>query len=225
MGGALLRIGLRVEADQFGFKIPKPNFHSIAIEVRRLENTYEHRRQQVATINRPRILCGSTNQYAKPALGFQLDVAVLKATFPRLVTVESNLTQMRLIELMTTQHFDIVHLVLAVDPETGDLIFSPIDPRTHKPSTPKPDRMSPTSFSNLLTESQTRLVVLATCKALLLAVEVAHVANMAASDAIISGKESAEMGQMACCRFQRHRVRCMKEPGGGHGATHVYARV
>ncbi len=73
-----MRIGLRVEADQFGFKIPKPNFHSIAIEVRRLENTYEHIRQQVATINRPRILCGSTNQYAKPALGFQLDVAVLR---------------------------------------------------------------------------------------------------------------------------------------------------
>ena len=31
--------------------------------------------------------------------------------------------------------------------------------------------------------------------------------------------------ELACCRFQRHRVRCMKEPGGGHGATHVYARV
>ncbi len=34
-----------------------------------------------------------------------------------------------------------------------------------------------------------------------------------------------QSSSVACCRFQRHRVRCMKEPGGGHGATHVYARV
>ena len=38
---------------------------------------------------------------------------------------------------------------------------------------------------------QTRLVVLATCKALLLAVEVASVANMAASDQDIYGKDAA----------------------------------
>ncbi len=37
--------------------------------------------------------------------------------------------------------------------------------------------------------------------------------------------QEARYRAMACCRFQRHRVRCMKEPGGGHGATHVYARV
>ena len=56
--------------------------------------------------------------------------------------------------------------------------------------------MSPGSFADLLIESQTTLVVLATCKALLLAVEVAHVANMAASDADITGKEAAEWEEL-----------------------------
>ena len=89
-------------------------------------------------------------------------------------------------------NFDIVHLVLAVDPDNGDLIFSQIDFTTYKTATSSPDRMSAEGFAALLVESNTRLVVLATCKALLLAVEVAHVANMAASDAIISGVQAAE---------------------------------
>ena len=51
--------------------------------------------------------------------------------------------------------------------------------------------MLPHSLAALLEESKTRLVVLATCKALLLAVEVATVANVAASDQDISGEEAA----------------------------------
>ena len=53
------------------------------------------------------------------------------------------------------------------------------------------DVMAPDAFAALLGESKTHLVVLATCKALLLAVEVATVANMAASDQDISGQEAA----------------------------------
>src|SRR4051794_28048945 len=52
-------------------------------------------------------------------------------------------------------------------------------------------RMSPESFAALLLESRTSLVVLATYKALLLAVKVAHGANMAASDADITGEAAA----------------------------------
>jgi hypothetical protein len=56
--------------------------------------------------------------------------------------------------------------------------------------------MSAASFAELLVESQTRLVVLATCNALLLGVEVAHVANMAASDASITGQEAADWAEI-----------------------------
>jgi hypothetical protein len=94
--------------------------------------------------------------------------------------------------LLTNQHFDIVHLVLAVDSDNGDLIFSPIDFTTYKPATSSPDIMSAEGFAALLVESNTRLVVLATCRALLLAVEVANVANMAATDVEITGAQAAE---------------------------------
>jgi len=143
-------------------------------------------------IENPRILCAASEQYAQPSFGFHLDVAVLERAFPQRVTVETQLTRRRLLELLTSQHFDIVHLVLAVDPDTGDAVFSPIDCATYKPATPKPDKMSPESFAALLLESRTSLVVLATCKALLLAVEVTHIANMAASDADITGEAAAE---------------------------------
>jgi hypothetical protein len=76
--------------------------------------------------------------------------------------------------------------------DNGNLLFSPTDFQTYKCATSKPDKLSPSAFANLLGEAQTSLVVLATCKAMLLAVEVAHVANMAASDTEITGEAAAE---------------------------------
>ena len=67
-----------------------------------------------------------------------------------------------------------------------------LDYDSHKATTRSPDTLSAEGFAALLRESKTSLVVLATCKALLLAVDVAHVANMAASDADITGEAAAE---------------------------------
>ena len=100
--------------------------------------------------------------------------------------------------MLTQRRFDIVHLVLPVHPETGDLVFTAVDTLTNLPNTGDAEVMAPSSFASLLIESQTRLVVLATCRALLLAVEVATVANMAASDADITGKEAAEWAECFC---------------------------
>lgn len=182
-------------AAKLDVKAPVVDFDALARGLNKIEQKYIAARHAVDVIENPRILCAASSQYAQPSLGFHLDAAVLKKAFPRRVAVRDDLTGARLRELLIGERFDIVHLVLAVEPDTGDLIFSPIDFNTYKPSTPKPDRMSPTSFAELLRESHTRLVVLATCKALLLAVEVAHVANMAASDAVISGEEAEEWGQ------------------------------
>ncbi len=171
---------------------PEVDFQKLAIELKALEAKYIQARQAAEIIENPRILCAASEEYAQPSLGFNLDVAILEKAFPERVVVEAKLTRKRLRELLTTQHFDIVHLVLAVDPNSGDLIFSPVGftPDEAHPTTP--DTLSAEGFAALLLESKTRLVVLATCKALLLAVEVAHVANMAATDATISGKDAAE---------------------------------
>ena len=182
-------------ADELGLQVPAIDFQQLAGEVRLLEQKFAQAREALERIENPRILCAASAQYAEGDMGFDLDVGVLQKTFPKQLVVESQLTRQRLLELLTSQHFDIVHLVLAIDPRNGDLIFSPIDLDSYQPAGASVDRMSPASFAELLQDSGARLVVLATCKALLLAVEVAHVANMAASDAIITGEAAAEWEQ------------------------------
>jgi hypothetical protein len=188
--------GLQKLYDAIAIKLkvnsPAVDFNAVAHDLGELEKKYMQAKQTIEVIGSPRILCAASEQYAQPAYGFQFDVEVLEKSFPKRVTVENKLTKKRLIGLLTTQKFDIIRLVLFVDRETGDLIFSPVDSTTYKPATPNPELMSSGSFADLLLESQTKLVVLATCKALLLAVEVAHVANMAASDTEITGEEAAE---------------------------------
>lgn len=179
-------------AELVSVMVPGVDFVKVAAELNEIENKYIAARQSAQVIQNPRILCAASQQYAEPSLGFELDVAVLEKFFPKCVEVERQLTAKRLRELLTKQRFDIVHLVIAVDPGDADLIFSPIDYSTYKPATVSVDKLSAAGFAALLTESNTKLVVLATCNALLLGVEVAHAANMAASDATITGEQAAE---------------------------------
>lgn len=179
-------------AKQLSVDVPDVDFQKITVELKGLEEKFIRATQDFEIVENPRILCAASEQFAQPSLGFDLDVGILEKVFPNRVKIERQLTRKRLIELLTSHRFDIVHLVLAVDPENGDLLFSPIDFTTYKAATHSPDTMSAEGFAALLLESKTQLVVLATCKALLLAVQVAHVANMAASDAEITGTEAAE---------------------------------
>jgi hypothetical protein len=176
-------------------QVPDIDFDALANDVREVEKTQRQDGEAVETIVNPRILCAASEQYADPDLGFDLDVSAITTAFPQNVTVESALSRKRLLDLLVGQRFDIVHLVVAVDRKNGNLIFSPIDFTNYQPTTPDPEIMSPASFAALLVESQTRLVVLATCNALLLAVEVAHVSNMAASDAVLGASAAAEWAQ------------------------------
>jgi hypothetical protein len=181
-------------AKKFRMRMPAVDFDALASDIRQIEKAYQNAASKAKSIDNPLVLCAATAQYAQPALGFDLDVKILEQQFPGRVVVERDLTRKRLVELLTDRkrRFDIVHLVVAVDPRDGSIIFSPIDVDTLKPATSMPDILPPTGFANLLRDTQASLVVLATCNALLLAVEVAHVANMAASDAVITGEEAAE---------------------------------
>jgi hypothetical protein len=177
-------------AGTLGLRTPSVDFAEVAREASGIEATVARQPDAIEVIDNPRVLCATTQQYGQPDYGFDLDVAVVERYFPGRVVVERSLTSSRLIDLLTTNRFDIVHLVMAVDDETGDLIFDPIAYPSRRPE-PGADIMSPAAFAPLLIESQTRLVVLATCKALLLAVEIATVANMAASDQDITGQDAA----------------------------------
>jgi hypothetical protein len=183
----------RAIAGVLGVDLPNVDYDELAAEMARLEERHRASTGAVDSVPDPTVLCAASEQYS--GLGFDLDVGVVEATFPA-ATIERKLTRKRLTELLLGDTYEIIHLVTAVDPETGDLIFSPIDFGTYRPLDGGPvDRMTAGAFADLLRESETRLVVLATCKALLLAVDVSDVATMAASDAIISGTEAAEWAE------------------------------
>jgi hypothetical protein len=175
-----------------GAPTPTLDFKALAAEFGDLEKAHQTKTASVQTIDNLRVLCAASDQYSK--FDFDLDVGVLQSAFgEQRVTVERALTRKRLSDLLM-QRYDIVHLVLLVDSRTGDLIFSSVDPVTLEPSGMM-DKLSARSFGGMLVESQTSLVVLATCKALRLAVELARFTNMAGTEVEITGKEAAQWAE------------------------------
>ena len=181
-------------ATALDLRTPAVDFAAIAGEALTLEGRIARAAPDLDIVQNPRVLCAASEQYAERGYGFDMDVKILERHFSDRVFVDRALTAAHLRDLLTTERFDIVHLVLNTDAETGGVIFSRVDPETGRPIG-RPSMMSPMGLAALLVESQTRLVVLATCKALLLAVEVATVTNMAASDQEITGDDAAEWGE------------------------------
>jgi hypothetical protein len=182
-------------AKQIDMQAPAADFTAIADTVRNIEKKFRQAEQAIERIENPSVLCAASQQYAQPEFGFDMDVEVLKKAFPRKLIIERKVTARRLRELLTTERFDIIHLVLAVDGETGDLLFSPVNHIDKQPNTFKVDRMSAEGFANLVIEAQTRLIVLATCNALSLAVEVARITNIIGTSIEITGEAAAEWGE------------------------------
>jgi hypothetical protein len=169
------------------------DYGAVAREVEVIEAQYLNLGPDVEIVKTPQVFCAATPQYA--AFGFELDVNVLKTHLPTLIVTEDGLTRSKLVRMLSgPKGFAIVHLVIGIDPSTGGLVFGEVDPETGTPEHGA-DIMSPDEFAMLLTRAQTKLVVLATCNALLLAVEVAKLTNMAASDRIINGEQAAEWGK------------------------------
>lgn len=147
------------------------------------------------TISNPRILCACSGPYSLPDFQFNKDIAHIESAFPGRSYVRRNLTSQMLRDLLTRQQFDLVHLAVAVDRDRGDLVFNTFGAYAAL-EWPSLDRMSPEAFSNLLAAARTRLVVILSCRSLLLAVEVAHVANVITSDAEITGDQAAGWGEV-----------------------------
>jgi hypothetical protein len=176
-----------------GVKTPAVDFQAMAADLRLLEQSQRLAADSIERIDEPRILCAASPQYAQPSLGFHLDVEVLQRVFGKQrVVVEDALSRRRLGELLSSQRFDIVHLVTGVDARSGDVVFSEMDIGTSLPATRKVDKLSPEGMAALLAEAKTRLVVLATCRALKLAVVLARSVNMVGTEDDITGEQAAE---------------------------------
>lgn len=169
---------------------PPADFNAIAAEIKDVETRYLKAVRDVEKIENPRILCGASENYAEAKYGFDKDVLLLEKTFPGVVTVERKLTAKQLRRLLTSQRFDIIHLVLEVDSLSGDLLFTPVNETVDKT-----DKMSAEGFAKLVVESQTGLIVLATCHALSLAVEVANITNMVGTNIDLTVDQAIEWGE------------------------------
>lgn len=179
-------------ADTLQVRLPKVDFKDISEKFKEIETQYLLKKTAIPVIEKPKILCAASKQYSTSAMEFDKDVSILNTYFPGCVTADHEITQNGLIKYLTTEKFDIVHLVLFVDKTTGELVFSHVDSFDPEGSEKPKQSMSAAGFASLLVESNVKLIVLSTCNSLLLAVEVNKFANMVSSDTELLAREAVE---------------------------------
>lgn len=125
-----------------------------------------------------RVLCASSSEY--PEERFEEDIKEILRNFPpdsvqevRRVTADVLANCLR-----PGNEWDIIHLAVNVDGETGDLILPNPDP--HK-ANPLRDRFPRAFLLERIQESKARLVVIPACESVLLASRLARVTNAIAA--------------------------------------------
>lgn len=130
-------------------------------------------------VKEPRVLCATIPHFAD---SFDKDIRILGAAFDDL-TVCTDLDRGGLVQLLSSGPFDILHFYLPVLPDSGDLVFEPLE--LYRGG----DRLRASAFREQIEASGASLVVLATCKAVLLAIQVAPVCNMIACDIAVDEQQ------------------------------------
>jgi hypothetical protein len=132
----------------------------------------------VDVLSRVRVLCASSSEY--PEEKFEDDIREIYRNFPlgsvqevRRVSADVLATYLR-----PSNEWDIVHLAVNVDSETGDLILP--DPDLQK-ANPLRDRFPRAFLLERIQESKARLVVIPACESILLAARLARVTNAIAA--------------------------------------------
>ena len=128
-------------------------------------------------IKNPKVLCASTDKYE--VLGFEDDIRTLKAYF-RNTDVKHSLTSNGFKSLLSTNNYDVIHLLAYVEPQSGNLVFS------------ENDSLTSVGFAELIKISKAHLVVLATCDSIDLAARVARTTNIIGSTATMETKDFIE---------------------------------
>lgn len=126
-------------------------------------------------VRMPKVLCGTIAEYSD---SFAKDIRIVSSAFAN-VTVRTDLDCVGLVHLLSTENFDVLHLFLPVLPDSGDVVFQLLE------NYEGCDRLAAAAFRELAEGCGASLVVLATCKAVLLAIQVAPVCNMIACDIAI----------------------------------------
>lgn len=175
--------------------VPQVDFEAMALSFAQAVARHMEASPAITTVTDPQVLCVANEQYSQPAYGFEFDVAALKAAFGKRLKVLRRCSRKQFLAELVGQHWDIVYLVTPMHPETGAMVFSPVDAQTNMPLDADPELVPPERLSKLLVEANTRLLVFATCRALLPAVELATVANIVATEQDVTGEQTSQWAE------------------------------
>ncbi len=182
-------------AAMLGVALPPVDLDAMAQRTAQAVADHQEAWPALTVVRDPQVLCVANAQYSQPEYGFELDVAALRAAFPKRVTVLERCTRKEFVSQLASQQYDIVYLVTPMHPETGAMVFSPVDGATNMPLDADPEVVPADQLSRLLVESRTRLLVFATCRALLPAVELATVANIVATEQDVTGQQTSSWAE------------------------------
>jgi TIR domain len=176
-------------ADELGAAIPSCDFDALANEIRAFEERHREQKSTVAqafycgaetpttdqVVRNPKVLCASSTQYQETV---GADIELIRGAFPENVHHLVSTSSADLRRLLVEKRFDIIHVASYICRNSGDLIFSEVDPVTKKDVTGKPDYLESGTFVRLVREAQTSLVVLPNNEALPLVAKLLPVTNV-----------------------------------------------
>jgi hypothetical protein len=140
-------------------------------------------KQAVVEVKVTKVVCVASPQYFK--LNVQEDADILAGTFGRLVKVLPDANKQTLVQEMQSGLSEILHLVSYVDPQDGSLVFSKVTEKGRRIAQPA-DELASDGLVAIIKNAGVKLVVLATCDSLLLAVKLARHVNVIAVNGYVS---------------------------------------
>jgi hypothetical protein len=132
---------------------------------------------------RPKILILISNNFLSKY--YQGDINAVKRAFSDVtLTIREGITSRELRQLLTNQEFDIIHLALEINGENGELNLD-----CNNNGVEFTDRVTAEGFARLAKLAKAKLIVMATCHSLPLAVDIAPFANVIATNFNPSGRQ------------------------------------
>lgn len=187
-------------AKLLGSGVPKVDFVAYAAEFERIEKEIaplmvsENVGAELADqttgrsageqIENPNVLCVTSQQFKE--LGYENQLQMVLDAFPTTIRHQFALSSVDLINILTAERVDIMHIAAFVCPRSGDLYFSRIDLPLGNTSEREPDVLRPEALFELVKASRTRLVVLGASASLVLGAQLVPVTNVIAARDLVS---------------------------------------
>jgi hypothetical protein len=182
-----------------GSDMPNVDFQSISDEFKTLEAEYSaHVRKEASATQRPnrdsivqdpRVLCVSSQQYLQ--LGFENQLQTVLDAFPANLRHDVATSSEELVQTLSSQQVDVVHIAAYVCPRSGTLYFGRVELPLGRSADENADFVEADALAMLLERARTRLVVIASGDSLALATRLLSLTNVISPRDIVSAKAMA----------------------------------